>query len=103
MKRNTIWGDDGRLDRRLPRKHRRRHADRSNVIYRLWTDTDMSAATLHDNTICERETVPAAPGRSPAARRSPATSASPTQPPTTTGSATGAASTGRPAEEHYGP
>jgi hypothetical protein len=26
-----------------------------NVIYRLWTDTDMRPATLRDNTICERE------------------------------------------------
>jgi hypothetical protein len=56
MKRNTIWGDgtdsiaafrDGTGSDTLIE---------GNVIYRLWTDTNMSPATLRDNTICKRET-----------------------------------------------
>ena len=58
MKRNTIWGDG--LDS-IAAFREGTGADtliEDNVVYRLWTDTDMRAATLRDNTICERETAP---------------------------------------------
>jgi len=55
MKRNTIWGDtvDSIAAFREGTGADTRIED--NVIYRLWTDTEMSPATLRDNTICERE------------------------------------------------
>ncbi len=58
MKRNTIWGDtvDSIAAFREGTGDDSRIED--NVIYRLWTDTDMSPATLRDNTICEREAIP---------------------------------------------
>jgi hypothetical protein len=55
MKRNTIWGDT--VDS-IAAFREGAGADtliEDNVIYRLWTDTDMSPATLRNNTICERE------------------------------------------------
>jgi hypothetical protein len=55
MKNNTIWGDG--VDS-IAAFREGTGADtliEDNVIYRLWTDSDMSPATLHDNTICERE------------------------------------------------
>ena len=58
MKRNTIWGDtvDSIAAFREGTGDDSRIED--NVIYRLWTDTDMSPATLRNNTICEREAIP---------------------------------------------
>jgi hypothetical protein len=58
MKRNTIWGDtvDSIAAFREGTGADTRIED--NVIYRLWTDTDMSPATLRDNTICESEAAP---------------------------------------------
>jgi hypothetical protein len=55
MKRNTIWGDtvDSIAAFREGTGADTRIED--NVIYRLWTDTDMSPATLRNNTICESE------------------------------------------------
>jgi Right handed beta helix region len=58
MSRNTIWGDG--LDS-IAAFRQSTGADtriEDNVIYRLWTDTDMRPATLRDNTICEREAAP---------------------------------------------
>jgi hypothetical protein len=55
MKNNTIWGDT--VDS-IAAFREGTGADtliEDNVIYRLWTDTDMSPATLRNNTICERE------------------------------------------------
>ncbi|HEX4464993.1 MAG TPA: right-handed parallel beta-helix repeat-containing protein [Solirubrobacterales bacterium] len=55
MKNNTIWGDtvDSIAAFREGTGSDTRIED--NVIYRLWTDTDMSPATLRNNTLCERE------------------------------------------------
>jgi hypothetical protein len=58
MKHNTIWGDT--VDS-IAAFREGTGADtliEDNVIYRLWTDTDMSPATLRNNTICEREAIP---------------------------------------------
>jgi hypothetical protein len=55
MKNNTIWGDT--VDS-IAAFREGTGADtliEDNVIYRLWTDTDMIPATLRNNTICERE------------------------------------------------
>jgi Right handed beta helix region len=55
MSHNTIWGDG--IDS-IAAFREGTSADtviEDNVIYRLWTDTDMSPATLRDNTICEEE------------------------------------------------
>ncbi len=58
MKRNTIWGDtvDSIAAFREGTGADTRIED--NVIYRLWTDTDMRPARLRDNTICEIEATP---------------------------------------------
>jgi hypothetical protein len=55
MRRNTIWGDglDSIAAFRQSTGPDTRIED--NAIYRLWTDTDMTTATLRDNTTCERE------------------------------------------------
>jgi Right handed beta helix region len=55
MRRNTIWGDgaDSIAAFREGTGSDTQIAD--NVIYRLWTDTNMSAATLTNNTVCKRE------------------------------------------------
>jgi hypothetical protein len=55
MSRNTIWGDhlDSIAAFRVSTGSDTEIED--NVIYRLWTDTDMRPARLHDNTICEIE------------------------------------------------
>jgi len=58
MSHNTIWGDG--LDS-IAAFREGTGADTTidhNVIYRLWTDTDMHSAVLRDNTICEREAAP---------------------------------------------
>ncbi len=56
MSRNTIWGDgvdsiaafreSTGADTKISR----------NVIYRLWSDTNMSGISLTENTVCKRET-----------------------------------------------
>jgi hypothetical protein len=56
MTRNTIWGDG---DSSIATFREGTGADTqiaNNVIYRLWTDTNMSAATLSNNTVCKLET-----------------------------------------------
>jgi hypothetical protein len=55
MKGNTIWGDgaDSIAAFRDGTGSDTEIAD--NVIYRLWTDTNMSAASVRDNTICVLE------------------------------------------------
>jgi hypothetical protein len=60
MRRNTIWGDG--MDSIAAFRGEGSGgigADtllESNVIYRLWTDFNMTPATLRDNTVCARET-----------------------------------------------
>jgi hypothetical protein len=56
MKRNTIWGDgvDSIAAFREGTGSDTQIAD--NVIYRLWTDTNMNPATLTNNTVCKLET-----------------------------------------------
>jgi hypothetical protein len=56
MKRNTIWGDG--LDS-IAAFREGSGSDsllENNVIYRMWTDINMTTATLRNNTICKRET-----------------------------------------------
>jgi hypothetical protein len=55
MKDNTIWGDTVDSIAAFREGTGTDTLIEGNVIYRLWTDTDMSSATLRDNTICERE------------------------------------------------
>jgi hypothetical protein len=56
MKRNTIWGDGADSIAAFRDGTGSDSLIEDNVIYRLWTDTDMSPATLRDNTVCMRET-----------------------------------------------
>jgi Right handed beta helix region len=56
MKRNTIWGDGVDSIAAFRESTGPDTKISNNVIYRLWTDTDMSAATLSANTVCNRET-----------------------------------------------
>jgi hypothetical protein len=55
MKNNTIWGDSVDSIAAFREGTGSDTLIENNVIYRLWTDTDMTPATLRDNTICERE------------------------------------------------
>ena len=55
MKNNTIWGDGVDSIAAFREGTGSDTLIEDNVIYRLWTDTDMSPATLRNNTICERE------------------------------------------------
>jgi len=55
MTRNTIWGDG---DSSIAAFREGTGTDTqiaNNVIYRLWTDTNMSAAALTNNTVCSLE------------------------------------------------
>ncbi|HWA52821.1 MAG TPA: right-handed parallel beta-helix repeat-containing protein, partial [Solirubrobacterales bacterium] len=60
MKRNTIWGDG--MDSIAAFRGEGSGGIGSdtllegNVIYRLWTDWNMTPATLRNNTVCTRET-----------------------------------------------
>jgi hypothetical protein len=60
MKHNTIWGDG--MDSIAAFRGEGSGGIgsdtllESNVIYRLWTDWNMTPATLRDNTVCQRET-----------------------------------------------
>jgi hypothetical protein len=56
MTRNTIWGDG---DSSIATFREGTGSDTqiaNNVIYRLWTDTNMSGAALSNNTVCKLET-----------------------------------------------
>ena len=55
MKNNTIWGDTVDSIAAFREGTGPDTLIEDNVIYRLWTDTDMGPATLRNNTICERE------------------------------------------------
>ena len=98
MRRNTIWGDGGDSIATFREGTGSDSQIANNVIYRLWTDTNMSAGDAAPTTpSASAKPARAAPGppRDPA-RPPPAASASPTPPPTTTASpARTAASTGR--------
>jgi hypothetical protein len=55
MRRNTIWGD-GNDSIVAPRGGSGNQATfEANVVYRFWTDTNMSGATMRDNTRCALE------------------------------------------------
>jgi hypothetical protein len=52
---NTIWGDGADSIASFREGTGADTVISRNVIYRLWTDTDMSGVTLSENTVCERE------------------------------------------------
>ncbi len=60
MKRNTIWGDGSDSIATFRGEGTGGIGSdtlvENNVIYRLWTDTNMSPATMRNNTDCMRET-----------------------------------------------
>ena len=56
MKRNTIWGDGVDSIAAFREGTGADSLIENNVIYRIWTDTNMSPATLRNNTDCMRET-----------------------------------------------
>jgi hypothetical protein len=56
MTRNTIWGDGGDSIATFREGTGSDTVIANNVIYRLWTDTNMSAAALANNTDCSIET-----------------------------------------------
>ncbi len=58
MKRNTIWGDgvDSIAAFRGEGSVGSDTLVENNVIYRLWTDWNLTPATLRNNTVCMRET-----------------------------------------------
>ena len=56
MKRNTIWGDGVDSIAAFREGTGSDSLIENNVIYRMWTDTNMSPATLLNNTDCLRET-----------------------------------------------
>src|ERR1700710_2133468 len=58
MSRNTIWGDGGDSIATFREGTGTDTQISSNVIYRLWTDTNMSGIALRENTICQRQTGP---------------------------------------------
>jgi hypothetical protein len=55
MKRNTIWGDGADSIAAFREGTGADTLISGNVISRLWTDTNMSAITLSENTLCQRE------------------------------------------------
>jgi hypothetical protein len=55
MKRNTIWGDGADSIATFREGTGPDTVISNNVIYRLWTDTNMSGVTLSENTVCQRE------------------------------------------------
>jgi hypothetical protein len=55
MKRNTIWGDGADSIATFREGTGSDTVIANNVIYRLWTDTNMSGVTLSENTLCQRE------------------------------------------------
>jgi hypothetical protein len=56
MNRNTIWGDGSDSIATFREGTGADSLIEDNVIYRLWTDANMSPATMRDNTDCMRET-----------------------------------------------
>jgi hypothetical protein len=56
MKNNTIWGDGVDSIAAFREGTGSDSLIEDNVIYRMWTDTNMSPATLLNNTVCLRET-----------------------------------------------
>jgi hypothetical protein len=56
MKRNTIWGDGADSIAAFREGTGSDSLIENNMIYRMWTDTNMSPATLRNNTVCQRET-----------------------------------------------
>jgi len=55
MKRNTIWGDGVDSIAAFREGTGSDTVISNNVIYRLWTDTNMSGVSLTENTLCQRE------------------------------------------------
>jgi hypothetical protein len=55
MRRNTIWGNGSESIAAFREGTGSDTVISNNVIYRLWTDTDMSGVTLSKNTLCKRE------------------------------------------------
>jgi hypothetical protein len=55
MKRNTIWGDGADSIATFREGTGPDTQISNNVIYRLWTDTNMSGVSLTENTLCQRE------------------------------------------------
>ena len=55
MKRNTIWGDGADSIAAFREGTGADTKISDNVIYRLWTDTNMSGVSLTENTLCQRE------------------------------------------------
>jgi hypothetical protein len=56
MKRNTIWGDGADSIAAFREGTGSDSLIEDNVIYRMWTDSNISPATLRNNTVCTRET-----------------------------------------------
>jgi hypothetical protein len=56
MKNNTIWGDGVDSIAAFREGTGSDSLIESNVIYRMWTDSNISPATLRNNTVCTRET-----------------------------------------------
>ena len=52
MTRNTIWGDSGNSVAALRGGTSPDTVISGNVIYKLWTDTNMTATAVTDNTVC---------------------------------------------------
>ncbi len=52
MTRNTIWGDGGDSVAALRESTGSDTVVSNNVIYKLWTDTNMTAASIVNNTVC---------------------------------------------------
>jgi hypothetical protein len=55
MKRNTIWGDGADSIATFRESTGSDTQISNNVIYRLWTDTNMSGVSLSEDTLCQRE------------------------------------------------
>jgi hypothetical protein len=55
MKRNTIWGDGADSIAAFREGTGADTKVANNVIYRLWTDSNMSGVSLTENTLCQRE------------------------------------------------
>jgi hypothetical protein len=56
MKNNTIWGDGVDSIAAFREGTGSDSLIENNVIYRMWTDSNISPATLRNNTVCTRET-----------------------------------------------
>jgi hypothetical protein len=55
MTRNTIWGDGGNSVAALRGSTSSDSVIAGNVVYKLWTDTNMTATSVTDNTVCNLE------------------------------------------------